>query len=108
MLQSNSHDGGSARKASRLGESRTPMHLVFQASIGVILGLGLASVIDLPAAQLALTGVVISIVAWVIEHGVDFSSRNLRTAGRIGLLLKLVALIGFTISVSSLVGLVSA
>lgn len=108
MEQSNSHDGGTARRTSRLGESRTPMHLVFQASIGVILGLGLVSVIDLPAAQLALTGVVISIVAWVIEHGVDFPTSNLRTTGRIRLVLKLVALIGFTVSVSSLVGLVSA
>lgn len=99
--------GGNARSSeSRIGQSRTPMHLVFQASIGVILGLGLASIIDLPTAQLALVGVFISIVAWVVEHGVNFSARNLRTQGRIRLVLKLIALIGFTISVSTLLTLI--
>lgn len=106
MQQPDTPKDGVAPRSARMGESRTPMHLVFQASIGVILGLGLASLLDLPAAQLALTGVVISILAWVVEHGVNFSRRPLRTQGRIRLALKLVALIGFTVSVSALATLV--
>ncbi|TLK49823.1 hypothetical protein [Glutamicibacter sp. V16R2B1] len=105
MEQSKSGPDATGRRTSRMGESRAPMHLVFQASIGVILGLGLVQVIALPPAELALTGVIISIVAWAVEHGVQWSTANLRTTARIMLVLKLVSLIGFTICVSALVSL---
>lgn len=106
MDQSNTPGDRKPPRESRMGQSRTPMHLVFQASIGVILGIGLASILELPAAQLALVGVAISIAAWVVEHGISFASRSLRTQGLIRLVLKLVALIGFTVSVSALLTLV--
>lgn len=106
MEPSNTPEAKDARRESRMGQSRTPMHLVFQASIGVILGVGLSSILNLPTAQLALVGVFISIGAWVVEHGVNFTSRSLRTQGWIRLALKLVALIGFTVSVRALLTLI--
>lgn len=107
MNQTNGQDRPAARKRTRVGESRTPMHLVFQGGIGVILGLGLASVISLPPAQLALTGVLISIAAWVVEQGFRLPSPATRDGAGLRLALRLVSLIGFTLSVSSLAALVA-
>ena len=58
---------GAQRKAPRMGATRTPLHLVFQACVGVIIGIGITSLFSGAGhAQLALAGVIVVIAAWIV------------------------------------------
>lgn len=100
---------GVKRKSPQVGATRTPLHLVFQACLGVIIGIGITTLLDgVPSAQLALGGVFVVLAAWIVEQGFRLPAPNTKNGARIRLVLRLVALVGFTIAVSPLLTLVEA
>ncbi|MFJ2620878.1 hypothetical protein [Glutamicibacter sp. NPDC087344] len=100
---------GAKRKPTHMGATRVPLHLVFQACVGVILGIGITSLFSaVPAAQLALAGVIVVILAWVVEQAFNLPAPNTRNGARVRLILRLISLIGFTIAVSPLLTLIEA
>ncbi|PRB72168.1 hypothetical protein [Arthrobacter sp. MYb213] len=100
---------GAKRKTSQFGATRTPLHLVFQACLGVIVGIGITSLLsEVSHVQVALAGVFVVLAAWIVEQGFRLPAPNTKTGARIRLILRLVALVGFTIAVSSLLTLIEA
>ncbi|MCS3491484.1 putative membrane protein [Arthrobacter sp. JUb119] len=98
---------GAQRKVPRMGATRTPLHLVFQACVGVIIGIGVVSLLSgLAPAQVALTGVVIAILVWIVEQGFRLPEPNTKQGARVRMVLRLISLIGFTIAVSPLLSLI--
>ncbi|MGP9528486.1 hypothetical protein [Glutamicibacter sp. AOP5-A2-18] len=100
---------GAQRKAPPMGATRTPLHLVFQACVGVIIGLGIASVFSgVAPAKLALAGVLVIVVVWIVEQGFRLPAPNTKPGARVRLVLRLVSLVGFTLAVSPLLTLIEA
>lgn len=100
---------GAPRKSPQMGATRTPLHLVFQAFIGVIIGIGIASLLtEVAPAQLALAGVLVVIVVWIIEHGFNLPAPNSKQGARVRLILRMVSLVGFTLAVTALLTLLEA
>lgn len=100
---------GAKRKAPRMGATRVPLHLVFQACVGVIIGIGITSLFaDVAPAKLALAGVLIVVAAWVVEQGFRLPEPNTANGGRVRLVLRLVALVGFTVAIAPLMTLIEA
>lgn len=100
---------GAKRKTAQFGATRTPLHLVFQACLGVIVGIGITSLLnDVSHVQVALGGVFVVLAAWIVEQGFRLPAPNTKTGARIRLILRLVALVGFTIAVSTLLTLLEA
>lgn len=92
-----------------MGATRTPLHLVFQACVGVIIGIGITSLFSGAGhAQLALAGVIVVIAAWIVDQGFRLPAPNTTSGARIRLVLRLVSLVGFTIAVSPLLQLIEA
>ncbi|RKS22595.1 hypothetical protein DFO58_0627 [Arthrobacter sp. AG1021] len=100
---------GAKRKPTHLGATRVPLHLVFQACVGVIIGIGITSLFSgVDHAQLALAGVIVVIAAWIVEQGFRLPEPNTTSGARIRLVLRIVSLVGFTIAVSPLLQLIEA
>ncbi|MBF6672378.1 MULTISPECIES: hypothetical protein [Glutamicibacter] len=100
---------GAPRKSPQMGATRVPLHLVFQAFVGAIIGIGIVSLLsEVAPAQLALAGVLVTIVAWIIEHGFNLPAPNSKQGARVRLILRMVSLIGFTLAVSPLLALLEA
>lgn len=100
---------GTKRKPVHMGATRVPLHLVFQACVGVIIGIGITSLFSgIGHAQLALAGVIVVIAAWIVEQGFHLPEPNTKTGARIRLILRIVSLVGFTIAVSPLLQLIEA
>ncbi|KSU66928.1 hypothetical protein [Arthrobacter sp. NIO-1057] len=100
---------GAPRKSPQMGATRTPLHLVFQAFIGAIIGIGIASLFsDVAPAQLALTGVLVAVAAWIVEHGFNLPPVNSKPGARVRLILRMVSLVGFTLAISPLLALLEA
>ncbi|WP_404285603.1 hypothetical protein [Glutamicibacter arilaitensis] len=100
---------GAKSKTSQIGATRTPLHLVFQACVGVIIGIGITSLLsEVPGAQLALGGVFVVLAAWIVEQGFRLPAPTTKNGSRIRLILRLIALVGFTIAVSPLLTLIES
>lgn len=100
---------GAQRKTPQMGATRTPLHLVFQACVGVMIGIGLASLLSgLGAVQVALTGIGLTIAAWIVEQGFRLPAPNTKQGARIRLVLRIITLVGFTIAVSTLLAMLEA
>ncbi|GAA1413952.1 hypothetical protein AUR04nite_30400 [Glutamicibacter uratoxydans] len=98
---------GAQRKGTRIGATRVPLHLVFQACVGVIIGIGITSLFaGVMPAKLALAGVLVAIAAWIVEQGFRLPDAMSITGARIRLALRLVSLVGFTIAVAPLMALI--
>ncbi|WP_313814254.1 hypothetical protein [Glutamicibacter sp.] len=98
---------GAKRKGTRIGATRTPLHLVFQACVGVIIGIGITSLFSqVMPAKLALAGVFVAIAAWVVEQGFRLPDPQSASGARVRLILRLVSLIGFTVAVAPLLALI--
>jgi len=100
---------GAPRKTPQMGATRTPLHLVFQACIAVLIGIGIVSLLsEVAPAQLALAGVLVAVVAWVVEHGFNLPPANSKPGARVRLILQMVSLVGFTMAISPLLTLLDA
>lgn len=98
---------GVQRKAPRMGATRTPLHLVFQACVGVIIGIGLVSLLSgIAPAQVALIGVIIAVLVWIVEQGIRLPEPNTKRGVRVRLILRLISLVGFTLAVSQLMAMI--
>ncbi|WP_159609405.1 hypothetical protein [Glutamicibacter sp. JC586] len=97
---------GAKKKAPSVGATRTPLHLAFQGFIGVLIGLGIASLLSgMAPARLALAGVIVVIVTWAVEQVFPLPAPNTKPGARSRLVLRLLSLIGFTLTVSPLLSL---
>lgn len=97
---------GAKKKAPSVGATRTPLHLVFQGFIGVLIGLGIVSLLSgIAPAQVALAGIIVVIVTWAVEQVFPLPAANTKPGAQSRLVLRLISLIGFTLTVSPLLEL---
>ena len=97
------------QKSLNVGATRLPLHLVFQACVGVIIGIGITSLFKhIDQAQLALAGVIVAVLAWIGDQGFKLPNKRSKAGKRTKLALRIVSLIGFTMAAAPLLALIEA
>lgn len=85
-----------------LGDKRQLLSSTLQLILGIVLGLGLARMMNLPEAQQALVGTLTTLVTWLADEAFKLPGRETRSGRIIHGSLRMISLIGFMLALQSL------